>query len=66
MENKELGKESNNQYAVIDKKQGKLVGLYTTRQEAWTKWQEQWMGKDAWIIDDFTLGRFKNVKKYLK
>jgi len=59
-------KKENEKYAVIDKIQKKLIGLYDTKQEAWTIWQNQWMGKEGFVIDNYSQGKFKNIKKYLK
>jgi hypothetical protein len=51
------------QHVVVDKKTGECWP-YDTRQEAWTAWQEKWIGKGLGMMDRYALGQYRNMKEY--
>ena len=60
-------------YQVIDKVKKAIISEHETRQEAWSAWQETWMGQESaydeennihWL-DRFTVGRERSMKKHL-
>ncbi len=56
-----------NVYIVVDKETGNYE-KFETRQQAWSAWQECWVGKTGsfGLMDRFGFGELKNMKKYLK